>query len=79
MISRMEKSMAGGAGGAGPVYQIGADVPLEELANKGGCSPADIDTLVLTGNTAMLYFLPEGILPPFPMRPLPRTGWPGNG
>lgn len=29
---------------------------LEELANKGGCSPADIDTLVLTGNTAMLYF-----------------------
>ena len=48
---------------------------LEELANKGGCSPVDIDTLVLTGNTAMLYFFTGRV----PVRRAPsQTGGAGG-
>lgn len=56
VISRMEKSMAGEREALALCIKSGLTSLLEELANKGGCSPADIDTLVLTGNTAMLYF-----------------------
>lgn len=80
VISRMEKSMAGEREALALCIKSGLTSLLEELANKGGCSPADIDTLVLTGNTAMLYFF-TGRDPsaPFPCCPLPRTGWRGNG
>lgn len=57
VISRMEKSLAGEAGELAGAVRKGIAELLTELCTQSGVHMDDIDTLVIAGNTAMLYFL----------------------
>lgn len=57
VISRIQASMAGARTELARCICQGLDKLLEEMARQAAISPADIDTLVITGNTTMLYLL----------------------
>lgn len=59
VISRIEKSMAGEAKALAHAIREGISGLLKELCEKSGREVSQIDTLVITGNTAMLYLLTE--------------------
>lgn len=57
VISRIEKSMAGGGEQLAKAALGGIEALLLRLTARSGYTAAEIDTLVITGNTAMLYLL----------------------
>ena len=57
VISRIEKALAGAGGELTRCARGGVAQLLQALARKGGISTEEIDAVVLTGNTAMLYLL----------------------
>ncbi|MBR2950980.1 MAG: DUF4445 domain-containing protein [Lachnospiraceae bacterium] len=59
VISRIEKSLAGEGRALAQAIRRGLSGLLTELCKKAGKETAQIDTLVITGNTAMLYLLTE--------------------
>lgn len=59
VISRIEKVLAGAGDALATCLRGGVAKLLEELAAEAGIAVTDIDALVLTGNTAMLYLLTQ--------------------
>lgn len=59
VISRIEKSMAGEGAALAEAVRTGIAALLETLSQKSGRKAEEIDTLVICGNTAMLYLLTE--------------------
>lgn len=59
VISRIEKSLAGEGKALAHAIRQGLSGLLTELCEKAGMETEQIDTLVITGNTAMLYLLTE--------------------
>lgn len=59
VVSRIEKSLAGDAAGLAAAVRDAVSWLLKRLAQTAGEDAAEIDTLVITGNTAMLYFLTQ--------------------
>lgn len=59
VISRIEKSMAGQKKELADAVRCGINNLLARLTAHSGHSVTGIDTLVITGNTAMLYLLTE--------------------
>ena len=59
VISRIEKSLAGEGKALAHAIRQGISGLLDELCKKSGKNAEQIDTLVITGNTAMLYLLTE--------------------
>lgn len=59
VISRVSRSMAGEARALAQAVRRGINELLEDLCQLAGKTTAAIDTLVITGNTAMLYLLTE--------------------
>lgn len=57
VISRVERSLAGEGEALKKAVCGGIGTLLEELAARAGVSAEQIDTLVVTGNTSMLYLL----------------------
>lgn len=57
VISRIEKSMAGEAEALAGAVKEGIVNLLEALLQKSGRSADELDTIVICGNTAMLYLL----------------------
>ena len=57
VISRIEKSLAGERENLAGCVRAGIDALLLSMAEEAGISPDRIDTVVLTGNTTMLYLL----------------------
>ena len=57
VISRIEKSLAGEREALMRCIRRGIDGLLAELSASAGVSPSDIDAVVVTGNTTMLYLL----------------------
>ena len=57
VISRIEASLGGEREALARRICQGIDQLTERLAETGGISPGEIDGCVITGNTAMLYFL----------------------
>lgn len=57
VVSRIEKSLAGYAAELAKMVRNAVSGLLKKLAQTVGEEAAKIDTLVITGNTAMLYFL----------------------
>ena len=57
VISRIEKSLAGEREALMCCIRRGIDGLLAELSASAGVSPSDIDAVVVTGNTTMLYLL----------------------
>ena len=59
VISRIEKSLAGEGAALANAIRQGIGELLKDLCEKAGRDAEQIDTLVITGNTAMLYLLTE--------------------
>ncbi len=57
VISRVERSLAGEGEALKKAVCVGIGTLLDELAAHAGVSAEQIDTLVITGNTSMLYLL----------------------
>lgn len=57
VISRIEAALGGAARDQAAAVRKGLDGLLAQLAGKAGIETADIDGLVITGNTAMLHLL----------------------
>ena len=57
VISRIQASLAGQGPDLARCIAQGLDRLLEEMARQAAISPEDVDTLVITGNTTMLYLL----------------------
>ena len=69
VISRIEKSLAGYAGELADSIRQDISALLKEMAAEAGILPEEIDAVVITGNTAMLYFLTESCPEPFSHAP----------
>ena len=59
VISRIEASMGGATSALAAAIRTAIDEMLSTLAEESGIPTSEIDGVVLTGNTAMLYFLTE--------------------
>lgn len=59
VISRIERSMEGEHHALAQAVRQGINDLLVKAGKISGCDPAQIDTMVVTGNTAMLYLLTE--------------------
>lgn len=59
VISRIERSMEGERHALAQAVRQGINDLLIRASQTGGCDPAQIDTMVVTGNTSMLYLLTE--------------------
>lgn len=59
VISRIEASLSGKAGKLAEAVRSGINGLLEQMCRQNNLSPEQIDTLVITGNTVMLYLLTE--------------------
>ncbi len=59
VLSRMEAACHGRAGALAGLIRRAVDGMLTELADAGAILPHQMDGVVLTGNTAMLYLLTE--------------------
>ncbi len=59
VISRIEQSLGGKAGELAGCIQNGISALLKDLANKASIESIQIDHVVITGNTAMLYLLTQ--------------------
>ena len=59
VISRIGEALAGRGGEIAQCIRRALKALLEELSEKAGISPNQIDSVVITGNTAMLYLLTE--------------------
>lgn len=59
VISRIERSLAGEGRQLAEAVRRGINGLIGGLCAESGCSPEQIDTMVITGNTAMLYLLTE--------------------
>ncbi len=57
VISRIEKSLAGEREALARCIRGGLDALLGQMEREAGIVPEDVDTVVLTGNTTMLYLL----------------------
>ncbi len=57
VISRIERSLAGEGELLAEAVRRGIDQLLTRMCLDGGYHPAEIDTVVITGNTTMLYLL----------------------
>ena len=57
VISRIEKSLAGGREALARCIRDGVDALLRQMETQAGIEAAAVDTVVLTGNTTMLYLL----------------------
>ncbi len=57
VISRIEKSLAGDREPLAQCIRDGIDALLRQMENQSGVAPEAVDTVVLTGNTTMLYLL----------------------
>ena len=57
VISRIEKSLAGGREALARCIRDGVDALLRQKETHAGIEAAAVDTVVLTGNTTMLYLL----------------------
>ena len=57
VISRIEASLGGQAEPLAKSIRQGIDALISTLSEKAGISPQEIDGLVITGNTVMLYLL----------------------
>lgn len=59
VISRIEKSLSGEGRALASAVAEGIEGLLVELADSAGCAADSIDTVVIAGNTAMLYLLAQ--------------------
>ena len=59
VITRTEKSLAGERESLARCIRDGIDSLLRKMSAQAGIPPEAVDTVVLTGNTAMLYLLRE--------------------
>lgn len=59
VISRIEASLGGNAKALADLILKAVDDMLYRLAKEAGISPAEIDGICITGNTAMLYLLTQ--------------------
>lgn len=59
VISRMEASLEGKAGKLAAIVREAVSRLLTELAEHAGESAETIETVIITGNTSMLYFLTQ--------------------
>lgn len=59
VISRIEHALAGEGEALAQCIRDGVDALLQTLAAQAGIAPPEIDALVITGNTAMLYLLTQ--------------------
>ena len=57
VISRIEKSLAGDRESLARCIRDGVDALLRQMETQAGIDAAAVDTVVLTGNTTMLYLL----------------------
>ncbi len=57
VISRLEKAMEGQSNQLADSIRTALSELISELCNNGGISTHDIDSMVITGNTAMLHLL----------------------
>ena len=69
VISRMEAAMAGNAGRIAQITRRALNDMLAELANAARVETADIQALVITGNTVMLHLLTETDVEPLTHAP----------
>lgn len=69
VISRMEAAMAGNDGRIAQITRRALDGMLTELANAARVETADIQALVITGNTVMLHLLTETDVEPLTHAP----------
>ncbi|MBQ3507226.1 MAG: DUF4445 domain-containing protein [Clostridia bacterium] len=69
VISRMEAAMAGNAGRIAQITRRALNDMLTELANAARVETADIQALVITGNTVMLHLLTETDVEPLTHAP----------
>lgn len=77
VISRIEESLGENRKELAEVVRDGIQSLLVKLAEESGCRVEEIDTLVITGNTAMLYFLTER--DPYSLSRAPfEADWLGN-
>lgn len=59
VISRIGAALEGHAGALAQKVRRGIDGLLQELAGQAGIPVEDVDAMVITGNTAMLYLLTQ--------------------
>ncbi len=69
VISRMEAAMAGNAEKIADVTRYSLNKMLSELAEDAGLETADIQAVVITGNTVMLHLLTETDVEPLTHAP----------
>ncbi|MBQ9150934.1 MAG: DUF4445 domain-containing protein [Clostridia bacterium] len=69
VISRMEAAMAGNASRIAGLTRRTLNGMLTDLANSADVMPADIDAVVITGNTVMLHLLTETDVEPLTHAP----------
>ena len=69
VISRMEAAMAGNGGKIARITRRALDGMLTELAEAASVETADIDAVVITGNTVMLHLLTETNVEPLTHAP----------
>lgn len=69
VISRMEAAMAGNASRIAGLTRRTLNRMLTDLSNSADVKPADIDAVVITGNTVMLHLLTETDVEPLTHAP----------
>ena len=75
VISRIEKSLADEREALAQCICGGLDGLLRQMEREAEISSEEVDTVVLTGNTTMLYLLTHRDVTACPMRPLLRTSF----